>query len=244
MDASAYARMFEIEETLWWYRGRRKVCFSLLERALKGRQDLEILDVGCGTGYNLGLLRRFGRAQGVDMSPEALDFCRLRGEEQVTLHTAGELPFPAASFDLLTAFDVIEHIEDDRGALAEFGRVLRPGGWMLIYTPALPWLYNEHDRIVHHKRRYRRDELQEKLRSAGYEIAHLAYVNGLVLPLVLLARGLARVRSHRGHQEMELPSPLVNGLVSWLCYAEEALVRRDLLPIGMTLVALARKPGR
>ncbi len=234
--------MYEIEETLWWYRGRRKVCFDLLQRTL-GPGRLDILDVGCGTGYNLGLLRRFGRAQGVDMSPEALEFCRRRGELQVTLHTAGELPFASESFDLLTAFDVIEHIDDDREALREFGRVLRPGGWMLIYTPALPWLYNEHDRIVHHKRRYRRAELQEKLLESGYELHHLAYVNGLVLPLVLLARGLAKLRSKASHQEMEVPSAPINGLVTALCYAEESLVRRDLLPIGMTLLALARKPG-
>ena len=241
MESSAYARIYEIEERLWWYRGRRRVCFNLLRRHLCQRSDLDILDVGCGTGYNLHLLKQFGRARGVDMSSEALEFCRRRGESDVTLHMAGELPFSAASFDLLTAFDVIEHIEDDRAALAEFRRVLRPGGWMLIYTPALPWLYNEHDRIVHHKRRYRRAELREKILAAGYQLEHLAYVNGLVLPLVLLARGLAKLRSGESHQEMEIPHPWVNGLVTALCYSEEPLVRHDLVPVGMTLVALARR---
>jgi SAM-dependent methyltransferase len=244
MDASAYARMFAIEESLWWYRGRRRVCFGLLERHLGERTDLEILDVGCGTGYNLPLLGRFGRVQGVDMSPEALEFCRRRGVGSVTLHQAGELPFADASFDLLTAFDVIEHIEADRSALLEFNRTLRPGGWMLIYTPALPWLYNEHDRIVHHQRRYRRVELETKIQEAGFRLVHTAYVNGLVLPLVLLARGLAKLRRSAAHQEMEVPSAPINALVTALCYAEEVLVRRDLLPVGMTLVALARKAGR
>ncbi len=241
MDISAYARIFEIEETLWWYRGRRRICFGLLDRYLGGRNDLDILDVGCGTGYNLTLLSRYGRAQGVDMSREALEFCRRRGVEQVTLHEADVLPFPDASFDLVTAFDVLEHIEDDRGALLEFGRVLRPGGYLLIYTPALPWLYNEHDRIVHHKRRYRRAELEQKLHQAGYRIEHLSYVNFLVLPLVLLARALAKLRSGPHHQEMEVPHPVVNSLVTGLCYAEVPLVRRDLLPLGMTLVTLVRK---
>lgn len=241
MEREAYARIFEIEERLWWYKGRRRVCFNLLQRFLGERRDLDILDVGCGTGYNLKLLERFGRARGVDMSAEALDFCRRRGVDSVTLHTAGELPFPERSFDLLTAFDVIEHIEDDRAALREFRRVLRPGGWMLIYTPALPWLYNEHDRIVHHKRRYRREELRDKILEAGYRLEHLTYVNGLVLPLVLLARVLAKLRpGGAGHQEMEVPSAPVNALVTALCYAEEPLVRHDLVPVGMTLVAVAR----
>ncbi len=239
MDAEAYGKMFEIEESLWWYQGRRKICFGLLDEHLKKRHDLDILDVGCGTGYNLTLLSRYGRAQGVDMSPEALEFCRRRGVDQVTLHDADRLPFEDHSFDLLTAFDVIEHIEDDEGALLEFKRVLRPGGQLLIYTPALPWLYNEHDRIVHHKRRYRRAELEQKLQAAGYQIDHLSYVNGLVLPLVLLARGLAKLRPGESHQEMELPHPLVNSLITRLCYMESPLVHGDLLPIGMTLVAVA-----
>lgn len=241
MDVTAYAKMFEVEESLWWYRGRRRICFGLLDRFLGDRRDLDILDVGCGTGYNLTLLARYGQAQGLDMSAEALDFCRRRGVNDVRLHEADELPFPDASFDLVTAFDVIEHITDDRAALSEFQRVLRPGGLLLVYTPALPWLYNEHDRIVHHKRRYRRVELEEKLRQAGYRIEHLSYVNFLVLPLVLLARALAKFRSGPHHQEMELPHPVVNSLVTSLCYAEVPLVQRDLLPLGMTLVALARK---
>jgi SAM-dependent methyltransferase len=241
MEASAYASMFAIEDRLWWYRGRRRICFDLLDHHLQGRSDLEVLDVGCGTGYNLTLLQRYGHAQGVDMAPEALEFCRQRGLTNVTLHTAGELPFPDSSFDLLTAFDVIEHIEDDRAALLEFSRVLRPGGWLLIYTPALPWLYNEHDRIVHHKRRYRRAELREKLLGANYRLLQLAYSNMLVLPLVLLARALAKLGPPGRHQEMEMPHPFVNAAVGALCQAEAPLVQRAMLPIGMSLVALARK---
>lgn len=241
MEAIAYSQMFEIEEKLWWYQGRRRVCFELLRRHLAPDAERHILDVGCGTGYNLVLLEEFGKAQGVDMSAEALQFCRLRGVSSVTLHQAGTLPFADQKFQLLTAFDVIEHIEDDRAALAEFRRVLSPQGWLLIYTPALPWLYNDHDRIVHHQRRYRREELREKIVSAGFEVTHLSYVNGFVLPLVLLARGLAKLGLTSGHQEMKLPHPVVNSLVAALCRLEEPLVRAAHLPIGMSLLALARK---
>lgn len=243
MELEAYANIFQIEERLWWYRGRRDVCFPLLEKHLGDRKDLEVLDVGCGTGYNLTLLEKYGRARGVDMSEEALRFCRERGVTDVTLHEAEVLPFPDQTFDLLTAFDVIEHIEDDRQALSEFRRLLKPEGWMLIYTPALPWLYNDHDRKVHHKRRYVRDELKEKIEAADFEIVHLSYVNLLILPAVLAARVMLYLKP-REHAEMEIPPEPFNAIFSALCRLESFLVNSSGLPYGMTLVALARKkPG-
>jgi len=240
MEAQAYERLFEIEERLWWYQGRRQVCFDLLHRHLGHKPHRRILDVGCGTGYNLLRLGQFGKAEGVDMSPEALKFCRLRGLKNVQLHEAETLPFREHTFDLVTAFDVIEHIEDDRGALCEFHRLLKERGWLLIYTPALPWMYNEHDRKVHHKRRYVKSELDEKLRGAGFEVVHLSYVNLLILPVVLLARLLLKLQPNR-HAEMEVPPEPFNSIFSWLCRVESRLVNSVGLPYGMTLVALARK---
>lgn len=242
MDTVAYRALAEIEETMWWYKGRRKVCFDMLDRYVGQDSAKKILDVGCGTGYNVRLLERYGTVCGIDASAEALDFCRARGIQNVSLHGADALPFPSQTFDLLTAFDVIEHIEDDRGALLEFSRVLKPGGWLLIYTPALPWLYNRHDRIVHHKRRYRFPELEDKLSNSGWKIRHLAYVNAFVLPLVLLARFFSNFGPEDRHQEMEVPHPFINDVLTKLCAVEQILVRRSLLPIGMSLVALVQKP--
>lgn len=242
METVAYHALAEIEEVLWWYRGRRKICFDLLDRYVGQGSSNNILDVGCGTGYNVKLLEQYGTVRGIDASPEALAFCHARGVHNVSLHGAGELPFTDHAFHLLTAFDVIEHIDDDRGALGEFSRVVKPGGWLLIYTPALPWLYNRHDRIVHHKRRYRFSELEEKLSSTGWKVRHLAYVNALVLPLVLLARFLSNFGPRERHQEMEVPHRVINSFLTKLCACEQPLVRHALLPLGMSLVAIAQKP--
>lgn len=240
MEAEAYQGIFEIEEKLWWYRGRRKVCFGLLDRYLPKDQSLKVLDVGCGTGYNVAELARYGTSQGVDMSAEALEFCRRRGVNNVALHEADELPFPDQEFDLVTAFDVIEHIDDDRAALEEFRRVLKPRGYLLIYTPALPWMYNEHDRIVHHKRRYMGAELTEKLEGAGYQILHQSYTNLLMLPIVLLARLVFSLLPKKSHREMEMTPEPFNSIFTQLCYLEYALVASTGLPIGMSLVSVAR----
>jgi SAM-dependent methyltransferase len=177
------------------------------------------------------------------MSSEALKFCQARGVENVFLHEADRLPFDNEHFDLVTAFDVIEHIEDDRGALGEFFRLLRPQGWLLVYTPALPWMYNEHDRKVHHKRRYVKAELEEKLTTAGFSVRHLSYVNLAVLPAVLLARLLFKLKPG-SHAEMEVPPEPFNAFFTALSYLESKLVNTVTLPYGMTLVALAQKaPG-
>lgn len=239
MEAIAYDRIWEIEQDMWWYRGRRAVCFELLRRhAPRGR----VLDVGCGTGYNLKLLEEFGETFGVDPSHEALDYCRKRGSQRVQEASAERLPFPDRHFGLVTAFDVIEHIADDDGALREWNRVLAPSGTLLIYTPALPWLYGEHDRIVQHQRRYYKGQLVERVQRAGFRLLHASYVNMLVLPMVIGVRLAVALMPRRPHVEMSIPSRPVNWALTQLCYAEVPVVLGPGLPIGLSLVALAVKP--
>lgn len=240
MEKVAYDNMYSIEERMWWYRGRRAVCHGLLEKHLK-EKDLEILDVGCGTGYNMHWLARFGAVQGVDFSEDSIALCHKRGLTTVQQAGANDLPFADEHFDLVTAFDVVEHLDDDTGALREFHRVLKPHGHCLIYTPALPWLYSEHDRIVHHRRRYMKRGLRQTIQDAGLQELHLSYVNLLVLPIVLAARAALALMPHRPHAEMSVPPEPFNAVLTALCRAEVPLVLGPGLPLGMTLVAMVRK---
>src|SRR5439155_12479639 len=130
VNPEEYQRMFEAEETQWWYAGMRAISLALLSPELPARPDsVRILDAGCGTGNNLRHLARHGRAVGVDLSDEALRFCRARGVPAAKAELLA-LPFPDASFDCVTSFDVLYHrwVADDRAAVAEMARVLRPGG--------------------------------------------------------------------------------------------------------------------
>jgi len=241
-----YRRMFEAEESQWWYVGQRAVAHALLESALasgaKGEGALRILDAGCGTGGNLVHLARLGRAVGADLAPEALAFCRRRRVPALRARLR-ELPFADRSFDVVTSFDVLYHawVEDDGAAVAEMTRVLRPGGLLLVRVPALRALWGAHDEAVQSRHRYTRPELGALLGAGGLEVVRLTYANSLLFPLLLARRTLDRALRREGSDVSFLPAPLEWSFRHALL-AEAALVRRGIhLPIGASVVGLARR---
>lgn len=245
MKPEEYERMYQAEESHWWYAGMRAISFALLDAALPHGlgQGARILDAGCGTGTNLLHLARRGRACGVDLSPEALRFCRRRGVS-VARASLLALPFGDASFDLVTAFDVLYHrwVEDDQRAMRELARVLRPGGLLLVREPALRALWGAHDEAVHSRHRYTRSELVRLLEAAGLRIERASYANALLLPLAALRRGLDRLTGRQGSDVQTLPSPL-DWAFRRALGLEARLVRRVSLPLGVSVVALARRPA-
>src|SRR5438270_1622169 len=172
MQQHTYSIMYEVEEKHWWFYGRRKIIESFVEKICRGiaKHPPRILDVGCGTGANLQMLSQFGVAEGVDVSAEALEFCRARGLSKVKKGAAETLPFEDASFDLVTGLDVVEHLDDDIAGLAEMRRVLRPDGRALLFVPAFMFLWGVQDDISHHRRRYTIPELKKRLRESGLTV--------------------------------------------------------------------------
>jgi SAM-dependent methyltransferase len=245
VNREEYARMYEAEERQWWYAGMRALSFALLGRhwppASAAGAPPRILDAGCGTGNNLRHLARWGRPAGVDLSTDALRFCRERG-----VAAAGgslmALPFAGATFDCVTSFDVIYHrwVTDDAAAVREMARVLRPGGLMLVRVPALRALWGAHDEAVHSRHRYTATELRALLEGQGLSLLRLTYGNSLLFPLVAARRTLDRLTGRHGSDVGFLPAPLEWAFRNVL-RAEAALVRRVSLPLGTSLFALARK---
>ena len=247
MNVAEYERMYEAEERQWWYAGMRALSLALLAGPLArlarpGRETL-ILDAGCGTGNNLLHLARYGRAFGVDLSEQALVFCRSRGVAAARAELLA-LPFPAGRFDCVTSLDVIYHrwVEDDAAAVREMARVLRPGGLLLVRVPALKLLWGAHDEAVHSRHRYRRGEVRRLLEGAGLTVVRATYANTVLLPLVAARRGLDRLTGREGSDVGFLPAPLEWAFRSIL-EAEARWVRRFSLPVGSSVFALARKPG-
>src|SRR6266849_571099 len=179
MEQHTYSIMYEVEGKHWWFAGRRRIIAGFVERVCRdlGKQRPRILDVGCGTGANLQMLAQFGAAEGVDVSAEALDFCRARGLAEVKQGAAESLPFTDGSFDLVTGLDVVEHLDDDVAGLREMRRVLSVGGRVLLFVPAFMFLWGVQDDVSHHRRRYTLSELKGKLRDAGLVVERASYAN-------------------------------------------------------------------
>src|SRR6266850_1856410 len=243
MQQHTYSIMYEVEETHWWFAGRRRIIACFLERICTGleKEQPHILDVGCGTGANLELLARFGEAEGVDVSPEALDFCRQRGLKSVRQGEAENLPFPDASFDLVTGLDVVEHLDDDVAGLKEMWRVLRPGGRALLFVPAFMFLWGVQDDVSNHRRRYTKKELKETLRAAGFEIERVTYANITFFFPILMGRLLMRLTGFRPASENNLTVGVLNKPLGIILGSEAGLLRRVNFPFGVSAICIARR---
>jgi 2-polyprenyl-3-methyl-5-hydroxy-6-metoxy-1,4-benzoquinol methylase len=247
LEQTANRQFVELERTHFWFVGRRRIFFELLDRELAGRRDAAVLDLGCGAGGMLEPLARYGEVMGIDTSEELVRFCHSRGFERVQLGNAYELPADSGSVDVITMFDTIEHIADDRRALRECRRALAPGGLLFISTPAYQFLYANNDRIAHHERRYTRRELAGKLREAGLEPTQVTYFNTLLFPLILPAVLAKKVQERfvdpRDTTNLSHPiSPSLNRALAAVMGSERHLLRRWSMPFGHSLIALARAP--
>ncbi len=223
----------------------RQISGALLDRYFAaGARERSILDVGCGTGGMLGALRSYGRAFGADASRQALRFAGMRASAPLVQGDVCRLPFASASFDLVTCFDVLYHLRvlNDGEALLEMARVLRPEGLILLRVPALNLFRGRHDLAVHTRHRYTKRELVSKLTLAGLTPDFVSYVNFFLLPLAFLRRGIDRwLRPGYQGSEVEPVAPWINrGLLQFL-RLESRWIRYRPLPLGLSLVAVARK---
>jgi len=238
-----YAILDSIQRTHWWFVGRRRILAALLERHRPGRRDLRILDVGCGTGVNQEFLRAYGRVAGLDNAEEALRRCTRNGFGDVLMGDLLRLPFRDASFDLVVAMDVIEHVDEDEAVLKEALRILKPGGLLYVTVPAFMFLWNFQDDVSLHKRRYRLPGLLKVSAAAGFRIRRASYMNFFMFPPVLLVRSLLKLLGVRLDSEARLNPATTNGIVASIFSLEAKLIPRVRLPFGVSILCLAERPA-
>jgi SAM-dependent methyltransferase len=254
MRQDLYHDLYVKEQDYWWHSGKRAIVYTLLERYLpraRDRHSSKALDLGCGTGLNLDHLARYACPVGTDYSEEALRFCRERGHKLLCKADAGSLPFADSQFDIITALDVIEHLDDDHAAFHEIRRVLVPGGLLLVSVPAFPVLWTYWDDILGHRRRYTAANLSKALQHAGLTVRKVSYSNALILAPVIAVRAMktilhrtteARNGSHDPSTDF-LPVPRwLNRVLARYYRGEARFLARWGLPLGLSVICVAQRP--
>lgn len=242
MEKHTYAIMDRVEDEHWWFVGRRAILEEFL-RSLDPTSQIpnpRILDVGCGTGANLEMLAQFGEAEGVDVSDDALEFCRAKGLK-VHKGLAEKLPFEDETFDVVTALDVVEHLDDDVAGLREMLRVLKTGGKTLIFVPAFMWLWGVQDDISNHRIRYTKKQIVDRLEKAGFKIERATYANWTFFAPILAGRTLMKLTGIKPESENNVNISALNGIFGKLFGAERFWLRHFDFPFGVSIVITATK---
>jgi len=250
MSSALLDTFFQVETTHWWWNGRKAILSSLLDMYLRGNKNV-ILDAGCGTGANILFLEKYGKVSGVDISSVATNFCRKRGIKNVKTGDISDLPYKSNSFDAVCLMDVLEHIEDEKVAIEEIFRVLKPKGKLLLTVPALPFIYSQHDREQGHFKRYTKKGLRTLFENTDFRELTINYFNMLLSPPIIVIRLLSRLKTFSKLADFDAKlnfdihrvSP-VNNLLSKIFSIERHLVMQFALPFGVSLLALYEKPKR
>jgi len=244
MQPQIYDQLDKTEQNHWWFVARRAILKAVIEKHIKTSPQY-ILDAGCGTGGNIDFLKSLGgHVAAVEMNRAA---ARIAAEKHGIGVLSGslpdEMPFPQESFDLITLLDVLEHVEYDEKALSVLSTLLRPGGYLLVTVPAFSFLWGHHDEVHAHKRRYRGVELAGKIKKANLRMVYCSYFNFFLFPAIAAARFAGRLLSFRPpNGDLFMPSYFVNNLLKTVMSSEAAILQTTRLPIGVSLIAVARKP--
>lgn len=242
MESTTYAVEANVEATHWWFTERRRL-FGGIIAAMKLPVNARILDIGTSTGTNLRMLRDLGftNFEGVDQSEEAIRWCANKGLGKVTSGDVCALPFSDMSFDLVLATDIIEHVDDDIGALREIRRVLKPEGRVLITVPAFRMLWGLQDDVSHHKRRYRARELLERIAVSDLQAGQHFYFNYLLFLPILCARTVVRWAGIRIQSENQLNNGFINRILRWIFRADVATAPHLHPPFGVSYLLVASR---
>lgn len=252
MNLEEYEKMFQLEDTYWWFQGRMHLVESILRHFMEREPEPgRVLDLGCGTGLMLDRLKKY-RPAGFDFSPRALEFCRNRGLGRLIRGDVVHLPFDSECMDLTLALDLIEHVEHDGLLAAEVYRTLRPGGYFMATVPAHQWLWSDHDVSLHHFRRYSYRGFHGLLEGAGFQFVKYSYAITFSYPPIVFFRMLQKQwqKSIEAPQRTRpkthlIPLPwFINQPLTDLIRLEGWFLRVVDLPFGISLVALCQKPDR
>lgn len=234
------------ETSHFWFRGFRRFVSSALQDVTAGRSSLRLIDCGCGTGFNLSLLEPYGEVAGFDLTPGGVARAVATGHPAV-IGDITAIPFGSGRFDVATSFDVLQCVPDDKQAVREMARLVRPGGAIVLTLAAFDFLRGEHAIYWSESRRYTPSRAKQLVEDAGLRVERLSFMFASIFPLFVVSRLWQRAmlpfrKSVRGDVDIRVPSPLVNGVLTKVVEAEARLARSLPMPIGSSILVVARKP--
>ncbi|CAK0758777.1 Methyltransferase family protein [Gammaproteobacteria bacterium] len=245
MNPNAYLEMANSETRHWWFIGRRVILTQIIH-TLHMPPNAKILEIGSGTGGNLEMLASFGKVSALEMdaSARAIASERTRNRFDIRLGSCpSDLPFIAERFDLICLFDVLEHIDDDLGTLTALKGLVAEGGRVLVTVPAHPWLWSVHDEFLHHKRRYSYGALRQKVSDSGFTPTRISYFNTVLFPLAVMMRWKDKLLDSSAASGTQVPFEPINKIFSYLFGLERFLLRKNNLPLGVSLLCVLHLPS-
>ena len=242
MNIEMYRIFFQIQKKHWWFATKRNIILDTVLRYTNLQLSDKILDIGCGSGLMLNTLENIGNTSGMDMSDEAIEF-----SSEIFTGTLkkgslpDDVPYSSDYFSLITALDVIEHIDDDLASLKTIRNLLKSKGKAVITVPAYMSLWSHFDELNEHKRRYTLNELHQKLLMAGFEIEKISYYNTLLFPVVYIVRKLNNLLGRNGSSDIDMPSSMMNSILKTIFGFEKFILRYCNMPFGVSILAVVKK---
>lgn len=245
MEKRLFDIAVDLEEVHWWSVSRRKIIETVINNYIKDLgKNACALDIGSGTGINFNILSKYTQnISGMEYDPYAIELSNKNNNFNVLQGSLPDnIPFPDEKFDLVTLFDVLEHIDDDINSLKNILAKVKPGGYFLMTVPAYQFLWSKHDETVEHKRRYTLNELLNKMENFNISIKYKSYFNTYLLPLIVAIRFFrSKVSSLKNQDDVFLPSKPINFLLRLIMSSERFIIKRGSLPFGVSIIVLAQK---
>jgi SAM-dependent methyltransferase len=239
MERAVYDAMAELDQRHWWYVARREVIAALIRRRVKPAAGAQLLEIGCGTGHNLGMLAQFGAVDALEVDSTARALAEKRLGRHVHSAPLPELSgIPHRHYDMVAAFDVVEHIPDDKAAVESMARLLKTGGKLVVTVPAHQWMWSAHDVVNHHQRRYSKAGLKRLIEDSPLNLEAVGYFNSLLFPVAVAERFASKLRG-KDSADLSLPPAPLNQALERIFAAERVLIGRVPLPPGLSLFAVA-----
>lgn len=242
MNINMYRMFFEVQKKHWWFVTKKEIVLDTIDRHFNKHADVKVLDIGCGSGLMLNALEHVGQTFGMDMSDDAINFSKeiFSGKvEQGFL--PDQIPYAENYFDLITALDVIEHVDEDVDSLKAIRAHLVSDGKAVITVPAYMFLWSKFDEMNEHKRRYTLTELNTKLVQAGFTVEKISYYNTLLFPVVFVVRMLNNLLKRDGSSDVDMPNAQLNFVLKKIFGIEKYLLRFINLPFGVSILAVVKK---